>query len=149
LDAKASRAPATAAHGAHARGDVLLAVAEGDPLSQPDEATLAHIFSCEQCSQNVRELRSSLAALGLETGRAKAAAARGGARPTEPIAAPAAGSGPDAQLGAELGMNGGTQLDAEAEAEQRSRRMIWKLVLFGVVIAAALIFLRSFAASLR
>ncbi len=113
----------------HADGDQLVAVAEGTDERQPDETTLAHIFSCQQCSANVREIRSGLAALSGSPSPSAAAE-------VPPIAADAAAgliTAPDAA-------------PASAEpVEARARGLIWKIALVGVGLTIALLYLRSLA----
>jgi len=140
VDAKRAGSTANAgkADDGHVHGDVLLSVAEGDAASQPDEATLAHIFSCDQCSQNVRDIRSGLAALGVKPGG------------TKKTAAPAAATMATMPV---LPMSGGPTLPPEPvlvdETADRSRGMIWKIVLVGAVLGGALFYLRTFASSLH
>jgi len=109
----------------HADGAVLLAVAEGDAERQPDEATLAHIFSCARCGATLQELRQGLS--GLAVGASVAPSAE-----------------------EFLANDAGLDL-ASAEsfaAEQRARSMIWKLAIVGVLLAIGMLWLRSSAASL-
>ena len=48
----------------HVDGATLVAVAEGDPEKQPSEDVLSHLFTCDECSQNLREVRTGLTGLG-------------------------------------------------------------------------------------
>jgi hypothetical protein len=112
---------------AHAAGDVLLSIAEGDPERQPSEGMVAHVFSCELCSGNLRELRAGLAGL----------AARPGARP-EPGSL---GDEPSAMLDA-------LRDDGEDDVA-RARKLIWKVAILGIVLAIGLVYLRGFAAGMR
>ena len=126
----------------HATGDVLLAVAEGNAETQPDEATLEHIFSCDRCSQNVRDIRTSLAALGATALRKPAA--------PKPVSAAPVTNAPltNAPLDARAVLDSMPPI-ASSDDSDPSRKMIWKVVLIGAVLAAAMFFLRSFASGLR
>jgi hypothetical protein len=127
----------TASAPKHASGDALLAVAEGNAETQPDEATVEHIFSCDRCSQNVRDIRTSLAALGATAMRKPAAAKPAAAAPA-----------PSAPVDARAVLDSMPPI-ASTDDSDPSRKMIWKVVLIGAVLAAALFFLRSFATGLR
>ncbi len=48
----------------HATGAELIAVAESVPENQPGEDKLSHIFSCDQCSSALRDLRQGLNSIG-------------------------------------------------------------------------------------
>jgi hypothetical protein len=114
-----------AANELHADGKALLAVAEGKVEQQPDEATLAHIFSCEKCSTTLKELRLGLS--GLAIGEA-----------------PPALSDEILEASPEMMMN---ELDSYA-AEDRAKSMIWKLAIVGGLLAIGMLWLKSSAASL-
>ena len=109
----------------HADGKALLAVAEGKQDQQPDEATLAHIFSCESCATTVKEMRLGLKGL-----------ARGDDKPA-PVDA-ALGATPD-EVAAEC---------SSYAAEDRAKSMIWKLLIVGGLLAIGMLWLKSSAASL-
>lgn len=135
-------APAAAAH---ASGELLFAVAAGDPDHQPDETTLAHIFDCPQCSQSVREIRMGLSAFATATPQAPANA-RGAAKPVAPR--------PESSLADFAALPGAKvdplALDAEVDAEyERSRKLVVKVVVVGVLLVIGLLFMRSFAAGMR
>lgn len=119
----------------HADGKVLLAVAEGDPGHQPDEAVLSHIFSCEACSSTLKEMRAGLSMLAVCA-----------APKTAPKAAPKAV--PADQLLAE-NFDVGAALDDSAsyETERRARSLIWKLAIIGALLTAGLLWLQSSAPS--
>lgn len=113
------------ANDVHADGKALFAVAEGKPDQQPDEATLAHIFSCDKCATTLQEMRRGLSGL-----------ATGGEKPQ-----PA-----DAVLDASP-----ESMQAECSsyaAEARAKSMIWKLLIVGALLAIGMLWLKSSAASL-
>jgi len=107
----------------HADGKVLLAVAEGDPGHQPDEAVLSHIFACESCSATLKEMRASLSVL--KTG-----------------APPAPAKSVEDLLAAE-----GIDFADSYAAEKRAKSLIWKLAIIGGLLTAGLLWLQSSTAS--
>jgi len=114
----------TLAAEAHAAGDALLAVAEGDAEKQPSETMLAHIFSCAKCTENLRDIRRGL--LGLA----------GGAGANAPVDLLGLVTSADVAP---------TPEDADVA---RSRKLIVKVAIVGGLLAIGLVFLRSFAANL-
>jgi hypothetical protein len=129
----------------HVRGDALLAVAEGN-ANQPDEATLAHIFSCERCGANVREIRAGLAALGIKPKAAKPEAAAPAAIDA-PIDALATSDPVEAALWSETPAGAGSS--DEAPAIERSRKMIFKVAVLGACLVGGLVYLRGCASTLH
>lgn len=113
------------ANDVHADGKALFAVAEGKPDQQPDEATLAHIFSCDQCATTLKELRRGLS--GLATGDDKPRLA-------------------DAAL--DLAPDGEQTECSSYAAEERAKSMIWKLLIVGGLLIIGMLWLKSSAASL-
>ncbi len=131
--------PSSTAATPHATGDALMAVAEGDPQHQPSEATLNHIFTCEHCSGSVREIRAGLATLATPAPRSTSA--------TVPLKVPtqaaAPGSGlvdPDPLL---------ASLRQSEDDYDRSRRLIVKVVVVGILLVFGMLWMRSFAAGLH
>jgi len=111
----------------HADGKVLLAVAEGDPGHQPDEAVLSHIFACEACSATLKEMRASLSIL--KTGAPPA--------PAKSVEDLLAAEGIDFE-----------RADADSyAAEKRAKSLIWKLAIIGGLLTAGLLWLQSSTAS--
>jgi anti-sigma factor ChrR (cupin superfamily) len=114
-----------AANVVHADGKALFAVAEGKPDQQPDEATLSHIFSCEQCATALKEMRQGLS--GLATGDRKPQLA-------------------EAALDATM-----EEMQAECSSyavEDRAKSLIWKLLIVGGLLAIGMLWLKSSATSL-
>jgi hypothetical protein len=109
----------------HADGKALLAVAEGKQDQQPDEATLAHIFSCESCATTVKEMRLGLN--GLASGD------------KEPALAEATLDATPDEVQAEC---------SSYAVEERAKSMIWKLLIVGALLAIGMLWLKSSAASL-
>lgn len=148
-----SSGPAATTTAAHASGEVLFAVAEGDPGHQPDETTLAHIFDCAQCSQTVREIRMGLNAFATALPHAPSApAARGAARPVAPR--PESSLGDFAALPSAkrdpLAVDALLRADSDGDEEYaRSRKLIVKVVIVGVLLVVGLLFMKSFAAGMR
>jgi hypothetical protein len=131
----------------HAPGAVLFAVAEGDAAKQPGDAVLAHIFGCRTCSATVRELRSGLAAFAVAP-RVKPAAAdgvdHGVGLGDDGLHAPSRPPTPTAE--ALLAAGEGAATDSGSAGA--SRKLIVKLAVVGVLLAAILWWMRSFAAGL-
>lgn len=112
---------------AHAGGDQLLAIAEGDPERQPSAEMVAHVFSCERCSGNLRELRAGLAGLA---------------------ARPAARTEPGGLEDEPSDLLDSLRDDGEDDVA-RARKLIWKVAILGIVLAIGLVYLRGFAAGMR
>jgi len=151
VDATTSKATENARTGeAHASGAALIAVAEGNAEAQPDEATLGHIFSCDRCGEHVREIRSSMASLGIKPDRSKPAAPRPAASLTELSAALPSMSAPSS-----TSSSNGSAVDlgemplATEDSSDRARKMIWKIAILGTVLGGALYYMRSFAGGLH
>jgi len=123
----------------HADGKVLLAVAEGNPERQPDEAALSHIFSCESCGATLKEMRASLAMLA--TGAAPRSAT--GAAPKS---APKTVSA-EQFLAENVDLNASLDDSSSFDAESRARSLIWKLAIIGALLTAGLLWLQSSASS--
>jgi len=142
IPVEASRNDVLTAAATHATDAMLFAVAEGEAARQPDEATLGHIFGCPRCSATVREMRAGLAAF--------AVVARPAAQP-QPV-----GAGlPNVAAAPRAAAEAATQLAASASdlatsgEDGSSRRMIFKLAAVGILLAAALWWMRSLADGLR
>ena len=123
----------------HADGKVLLAVAEGDPGHQPDEAVLSHIFSCEACSSTLKEMRAGLSMLAVR-----------GAPKSGPKAAPKTAPktvSADQILAENFDVGAALDDSASYETERRARSLIWKLAIIGALLTAGLIWLQSSTAS--
>lgn len=123
----------------HADGKVLLAVAEGNLERQPDEAMLAHIFSCESCGATLKEMRASLSLLALGVAPKSAPKAA-------PKVAPNAVSA-EQFLAENLDLNTALDDSASYDAERRARSLIWKLAIIGGLLTAGLLWLQSSASS--
>lgn len=112
-------------NGVHADGKALFAVAEGKHDQQPDEATLAHIFSCAQCATTLQEMRRGLS--GLATGDDKPRTA---------------------EVALDLSPDGVQAECSSYAAEDRAKSMIWKLLIIGGLLIIGMLWLKSSAASL-
>lgn len=112
----------------HVRGEVLLAIAEGIAEKQPDDATLGHVFSCEQCAGNLREMRRGLLGLTSDPAAPAPMDLADAADPLDPEAIAAS-------------------VDLKDDVADRSRSMLWKVALMGVALAGALYYMRSLASS--
>lgn len=106
----------------HADGATLVAVAEGDPEKQPDEAVLTHIFSCPDCAQNLRELRFGLQ--GLESGSEDMSGV----------------SLPDLDSDLPL-VEMAAAMNSPSETEARGKRMMIMMAIMGLAVVAGMFFL--------
>lgn len=139
----------------HVTGADLMAVAEGDADHQPSEAALNHIFSCPRCSGSVREIRQGLASFGAAAAKPAARAApRAAATPNLLDALDARSDLKGARVGdldpAQLLGSLSERAGADDEADyDRSRRLIVKVVVVGVLLALGMLWMKSFASGLH
>ncbi len=139
----------------HVSGADLMAVAEGDASHQPSEAALNHIFSCPRCSVTVREIRQGLASFGAAAAKPTTRpSTRTAGDPTVLDALDARGDLKEARVGdldpAQLLGSFAERGGAEGEADyDRSRRLVVKVIVVGVVLALGMLWMKSFASGLQ